>query len=179
MKKVLLAVFLLLVLITISYIKTKRQHDRVDQNSAQESSAGETIIDSSMSDSLIQALEQQSVAYRDSLTRLEAAGALTKDSLAGLIASREDSISRLARQLDSARAAGSAAVKPPDAAPKRTFSHKDILTYYQEKYRELPKDLSPYERKVALEELRESTARHFSISVVELDKIRKANKLDY
>jgi hypothetical protein len=57
--------------------------------------------------------------------------------------------------------------------------HKEILAYYKQRYQGLPNDLSAYERRIALSEIRQESADKFKISVTELNNIRKAYKLSY
>ena len=58
-------------------------------------------------------------------------------------------------------------------------SKKTIAALGEKRYRNLPKDLTAYERRVALSEIREESADKFRITVAELNRIRKANKLTY
>jgi len=65
------------------------------------------------------------------------------------------------------------------AVTQKERTQEQILSYYKKRYRALPKDLSPYEKRVALAEIRDETAQKFSIPLSELDEIRTDNELDY
>ncbi|MEA1980558.1 MAG: hypothetical protein U9N54_06255, partial [candidate division Zixibacteria bacterium] len=57
--------------------------------------------------------------------------------------------------------------------------HQQILTYYKDRFKKLPADLSNYERRISLNEIKEETAQKFEISLVELKNIRAKYKLKY
>ena len=65
------------------------------------------------------------------------------------------------------------------AEPKPVDSTKIIADYYQARLDRLPTDLTSYERKVALKEIRDEVCDYFHISAKRLNKIAKARKVRY
>ena len=63
--------------------------------------------------------------------------------------------------------------------PSTESKHREILNYYKKAVGDLPGDLSAYERRVALSEIRNDTARKFAITISQLNSLRKENNLDY
>ena len=108
----------------------------------------------------------ESLQVRDSLQASE------RDSLTQVLATKDDSLAALRKLAQKGQ-------DTQKTAASQTYSHEEILKYYKTSYRDLPKDLSPYERRVALTEIRDKTTRKFSITLAQLDKIRKDNNLDY
>lgn len=174
MKKLLLALLLLVIVLAVGYFRAARQNSQV--TSAYESGRSEGNADLSRlterNDSLAQLAEGYKEAFAESLEVMDSLQTTERDSLAQLLSKKDDSLARL-RKL--AQKTQDSQKKPP----RKSYSSTEILSFYKSSYRELPKDLSPYERRVALTELRDKTARKFSITLAELDKIRKDNDLDY
>ena len=170
MKKILLAVILVLVLLGISYYQVLRQDDRESavydegyQSAQKDISALKENIDS-----LNQALDSQKVSYDEYVGETARVYTLKVDSLASLVKNKDSEIQELKKKKST----------PVNSTPKIS-KNEEILNYYKKLYRELPGDLSEYERRVALSEIREKTVRKFSISISQLDKIRKDNNLKY
>ena len=127
-----------------------------------------------------QQVAQLEAALGASQNREDSIRQALSDSFGAVVATQQDSISRIRSDLTAAQKQVATSTSPPKSTvTKKKYTHEEILTYYQKKYRELPKDLSPYERRVALAELRENTARHFSIPISRLNDLRKEHKLDY
>ena len=177
MKKVLLLILLLVLLIGVSAIKTYREHRQRDASfdKGKQASAKELVKLQDMADSLELATGNKEVEFGDSLTRLARQYRGSLDSLEDMIDSQSATISSLKKAAE--------ASSHTEASQKKTTSalseHEKILTYYKKRYADLPGDLSTYEKKVAVNEIRAETAKRFSISVEELEKIRQANKLNY
>jgi len=169
MKKIVIAVVLVVILIGISYYQVLRQdsrekviYDEGYQSGQQELSELREDIDS-----LSQAVEGQKVNYEEYLGETTRIYTLKMDSLQSLVNSQNSEIDKLKTK------------STPISKPKKTTKNAEILKYYKKQYSELPGDLSNYERRVALSEIRENTARKFSISLNQLSKVRKDNNLDY
>jgi hypothetical protein len=135
--------------------------------------------DAASLDSLSQAIDQYEVALTDSQRVWEQRNLALSDSLGDEISERDDKIASLTdKQQDLQKELAAAEKKAVNTAPKK-YTHQEILAYYKKKYKALPPDLSPYEKRIALAEIREESARKFSISLSELDKIRASNNLAY
>ena len=98
-----------------------------------------------------------------------------EDSLTAVIAAQDKELARL----KALAAKASAASSSRSSVKIGKSSEHEILAHYRQAVEKLPADLSPYERKVALRELRVETAGRFAISVETLDQIRQKNNLDY
>ncbi len=179
MKKILVAIILLAVFVGVSYIKSirqKKQTTAVYEQGRKESVEQQEKLRTRV-DSLSYLIEQQEVEYAKSMWQREMAYSSANDSLAKMINSEKaDSMDGDPESLQTAKETVSTSIESSETAFSR---HKQILDYYQRQYQALPKDLSPYEKKVAMGEIKELTTQKFSISLKELNNIRKDNKLDY
>jgi len=177
MKKILLAVFLLVVLIGVSYYNANRSNERVKEEYQQGLKKGtqEAAVFQHKSDSLEQTLQRDRTTYADSIKRLASAqttAVTVADSLTRVVDSQNKQIAALAAKNKKA------ASKPRLAtAPKKSESaglgikHAQILEYYRNRLKTLSSDLSDQERLIALNEIREETARKFLITVDDLNRI--------
>ncbi len=167
MKKIFLAVLLLIIVIAISYYQVHRQETR-EQNryekGYEEGTRGVEKLSSEV-DSLRQLIDSQGLEFSSKIEQTEQTYAGTIDSLKEVVSLQEQKIMKLQ--------------SPDKKESSLTDKHALILNYYKKRYSELPGDLSNYERRVALTEIREETAQKFAITVSELDKIRKKNNLNY
>lgn len=182
MKKLLLALFLLVLLIGISYVKKLRQDDKVSEahQSARQELSRELSEKEGQIDSLAYLAGQQQVQWADSLTKKHADHWRQVDSLENVIEKKSDSVGSLETQLQELRGAEENSSKGNiSSAATSKNRHERILALYKKKHKALPTDLSEYERRVSLAEIREETARKFSISLAELDRIRAEYKLKY
>lgn len=174
MKKLLLGILLLAVIVAVSYLKNIREEERIDSvlEKAKTESAAETGKIKTAYDSLRALYAETEESLTDSISTLKLA-----------IDSQSDSITTLAAGKDSLTKA--LAAKPKTTTKKKSTSdsklaqHRKIIDYYKQRHAALPKDLSAYEMRVAKSEIRQETAEKFSISLAELDKIRKEFKLSY
>jgi len=116
------------------------------------------------------------VAFADSLVKKDISYQSRIDSLEGVVDKQQKQISSLA----SKTTAKPAATISKTTSAKTTLSkHEKILTYYKKRFTNLPKDLSDYEKRIAVKEIREETSLKFSISLQELKQIREKYKLTY
>ncbi|MEW6412947.1 MAG: hypothetical protein AB1483_10830 [Candidatus Zixiibacteriota bacterium] len=177
MKKILIAAVLLVLIVALSYVKTYREHDRSMAFYNKGTAQAGISLDSArqVADSLQMALAEKDVVYADSLTRKDQAYRSTVDSLENLVDETQN-------QLEAAKAVAKPAatlVKTSAPTTKTLTMHEKILQYYKDRYAQLPKDLSAYERRIAINEIREETSLKFNISLEELKKIRTEYKLTY
>ena len=176
MKKLLIALLLLAVVVVVSYFKVLRQDNQTTQayDTGYSEGSGELDRVRTQADSLEGLVTDYRGALDDSLTARDSLSLRQRDSLSEIIATQEESLKTLAAKQAASRSTSSAE-KKVDPAKRQ----QEILAYYKKRYEKLPDDLSPYERRVALTEIKKETARQFSISVADLDKMRERNKLPY
>ncbi|MDD3732594.1 MAG: hypothetical protein PHU88_09495 [candidate division Zixibacteria bacterium] len=167
MKKIFLAILLLIIVIAVSYYQVHRQEAR-EQNryekGYEEGTRGVERLSGEV-DSLRQVVDRQELEFSGKFEQTEQAYADTIDSLKEVVSLQEQKIMKLQ--------------SPDKKENSLTDKHALILSYYKKRYSELPGDLSNYEKRVALTEIREETAQKFAITVTELDKIRENNNLNY
>lgn len=180
MKKLVIGLLLLAVVVAVSYLKMTRQDARVTEahEAGYSKGAGDLEATRSDADSLRNAVAVYQQALTDSLARRDSIRLSEQDSLARIITAQSDSL-KAASAKPTAAANTSASQTGTQKSINKAKSREQILAYYRKQYEGLPGDLSPYERRVALTEIRERTARQFSISMSELDTIRKNNNLPY
>ncbi|MEE8575903.1 MAG: hypothetical protein V3T31_01490, partial [candidate division Zixibacteria bacterium] len=120
----------------------------------------------------------------ESVKTIESVYTETIDSLAAMVVAqdtssataKEESVSDSLEYLSDqpkAEVVDSAEIARQAAEAKRKA---DILTYYRGRCDELPKDLSAYEKRIALAEIREDTAEKFKITLDDLTTLREKNK---
>jgi len=185
MKKIVLAVVLLAVLFGIVFIKTGRDQAKVDEAFQQGVAKAQLEVTAYQKrlESLRVAGDQARLAWSDSVRVRDSILTHYKDSTSQIIIAQADRINELQKKtrtsVKSTPKTGTTAtaVKSDTTAPPNR--HAQILAYYRNRFRELPADLSDYERKAALSEIRQETATKFSVTVTELNEIRKTYKLDY
>lgn len=172
MKKLALALLLLALLVGISYVNSTRSQAKLKKQYSQgyESGSQESRIALQRADSLEAAVNQTTSSYQDSLNILRSESATASDSLGLVIAQKDMEITRLKERAKAAKTQKSAA---KSTAPSTSTQHAQVLDYYKRRLAGLPKDLSEYERKVALAEVRDETVKKFAITIAELDKISK------
>lgn len=174
MKKLLLGILLLAIIVAVSYIKMTREEKRIDTliEEARTETAAESGKIKTAYDSLRALYTETEETLTDSILNLKLAIENKSDSLATLAAGK-DSLSK------------ALAAKEKTTTGKKSSSdsklalHRKIVDYYKQRHASLPTDLSSYELRVARSEIRQETAEKFSISLAELDKIRKEFKLSY
>lgn len=187
MKKVLLGLFLLAALIAVSYIKSERESERQAQSfiDGHDVGARKSELVQYNTDSLEQLIDQKATevvelrtTMADTLAERDQQYAETIDSLGAIIMAGQEEIAALEKKVAASKKAAKKSSSTSDsAAPKA--AHKDILKYYRLAVAKLPADLSTYEYRVSVAEIRTETAAKFKITVARLDEIRVANNLDY
>ena len=174
-KKIALIFLLIVVLAGISYVKTEREHKQIDQ--AYETAKAETEeMSASLSlavDSLNVLLAEKENSYEKYTEAQKASFDAQIDSLEGVVAEQAAAIAALKAD------AKKKIAKKPSSKPTQLSQHEKIYRYYKKRYSDLPADLSDYEKKIAISEIREETAKKFTISLSELNKIRTDYKLSY
>lgn len=178
MKKIALAVVLLVIIVAASYFRSVR-----DQSSRQklyqdglDKGSQQTQLYQSRADSLHDLMVIHDSLNADSIFRLTQAHQSETDSLTQVITARDQALLQAAQKKKTSTLKAPAKPRQPDTL-QTSLKHSEILTYYKRRLAELPKDLSDYEKKIALDEVKEETSRKFSIDVKELEKIRLANNL--
>ena len=181
MKKVVLGIVLLAIVIGVGYVRSLRHQSQkatAYERGKQEGAEVATEYQGKL-DSLDYVVEQQRIEFAQSVWMKEMIYRSMYDSLAKIIDSgkrREDS---LKKELTLSQQQAGTEDASVGSTRRKASRHEQILGYYKKRYQSLPKDLSPYEKRVALAEIRDETAQKFAISQRELDKIRSDNKLDY
>ena len=177
MKKFTLAIVVLVLIFAASYFKAVRDRGKVDASfeSGRKSSELKALTLAGDIDSLQQFIGQQNVTLAESLTIQQKAYLRELDSIANVVESKDVKIIELNQKLKKASAAKSTSlsIKP------KSDKHQELLEYYKKRFELLPGDLTTYERKVATTEIRQETARKYSISITDLNKIREKNNIDY
>ena len=179
MKKILLGFLLILALIAVSYYSAVRTDTRVKREYTSGYSKGEkeAMIQKSRADSLESNLRQTRSQYEDSLRILALAHDVIIDSLNRTISTKDKELAARAnaRKTQTAKKTDTGTRKA--SVTKSGFTHAQILDFYRTKLKALPADLSAYERRVALNEIRDETTRKFAITAKDFDSIREVNKL--
>ena len=189
-RKLIFAVVLFAIVLGVSYLKTTRGEQRVSAvREANREMAQENVGLKKAVNSLQTEISDTAGRLADSITTLGQAYQTERDSLDSLVTSQEARIGELDEQLNSEKAA---VEKLESANSKKTQAsrsgrkedndeafNKSVIDYYQKRYVELPKDLTEYEYRVALKEIRQETADKFSISLSRLDNLREQFKLEY
>jgi predicted RND superfamily exporter protein len=182
--KALIAVFLLVVIVGLTWVNYQRGQDKViaGQNEVRKQSAKQVAAITSQADSLTTLLGAQQSAFGDSLIRKDSKYLAIIDSLEEAVRAREKQVAdlKLAAKTKPKTAQTVSAPKKPTAVADATLKqHLEILSYYQNRFKTLPGDLSEYERKVAVREIRQETMDKFAITAVQLDRIRSDSNLGY
>ncbi len=177
MRKFFIAIDLLVLVVAVSYLKAVRDQDKVEESyeKGQKASEFKALALESDVDSLHQYIGKQNVMYAESLTNQQVSHRRQIDSIAEIVDSRDGKISELDQELKDTRGATKTVL---GSKPKLT-KHQELLSYYKKRFQSLPTDLTNYERKVAITEIRQETARKYSMSISELNRIREKNNLDY
>lgn len=187
MKKALLVVFLLVLLVAVSFIKSIREADKqkVYAEQGKSESSGEIFKLEDELDSLKSIIAQKEIAFADSMVQNSMTKSLLGDSLASFQAEldlkvKEISVLKKSISKNSKRSSIASSNKSSKKSePKSLTRDQKTIKYYKKRYSDLPTDLSDYEKKVALIEIREETAKKFSISSSQLKKLRTKYNLNY
>lgn len=176
MGKLLLSFVLLLLIVGVSYFQAERKQHKVDNSFilGKKANQKEVLALKSAADSLTTKIGQQEVIHAESLFRIDKSLRRNTDSLAEIISLQEQSITEL-RKKKATLVKPAVAQKTADTEKK----HKELLAFYKKRYESLPTDLSEYELKVAVFEIRQETSQKYSISLTELNRIREEFKLNF
>jgi type II secretory pathway pseudopilin PulG len=178
MKKVLLAVILLALVLAVSYIKSVRNSEsRGEAYREGKAESARQLSDYELQmDSMRQAMGEKELAFADSMMRAQVGYKSEIDSLDDLVIARNKRIWDLKSQLSKTSKPKSTSRKVSDSVSKE---HERILSFYKKRYKSLPTDLTDYEKKVAINEIREETAQKYAITLAELKSLREKHKLNY
>lgn len=182
MKKVVLALVFLALVVAVSYYRAVTQKERTQSayERGKEESTHQVEEYAERFDSLAYSVRRQDLEAAESLWQRELAYRWAYDSLARIVSLEKSEIDSLEMNSEPAQSDKEKTESGIDSTKEKSLlKHKQILSYYKKRYRALPKDLSPYEKSVALAEIRDETAQKFSIPLSELDEIRTDNELDY
>lgn len=170
MKKILIAIGLLVIVLGVAYVKTIR--DRKQTASFYQQGKNEAQVEmKAQVDSLQTVIGEQEEEFSDSLIQIDTVYQTQIDSLEALIDSQQIELAALKTKAK-ANASKSKTVK--------TVTKEDrIIEYYKSRLKGLPEDLSEYERKIALNEIRQETIDKFSITADELKALRDKYHLSY
>lgn len=178
MKKLLLGIILLAALAAIVYVQTMREsaHETGAFERGKAAGLQTGLQGRATADSLVALVAQRDdslAAMADSLEAKDCAYADAVDSLTSVVESRDQELAELKKRTDK--------VQTPESSATRagTSTENDILAHYRLAVKKLPGDLSPYERAVAIREIRQETATKFAITVDKLNQIRETNHLEY
>ncbi|MFH1687129.1 MAG: hypothetical protein ABIE70_06350 [bacterium] len=193
LKKIILSVALLGVIVAISYVKTVKGSRSEVVESVSENPVGSVEADVQPFERYQETLDslRQVVASNDEVARSRhLTYAQQIDSLFDVL----DSVECVLHDRDEDLAAADTAIeetaqpqtnqtepakKPQPKVNQRQELERKVVDYYKSQYSDLPQDLTDYERKVALYEVRLQTAREFNITLSRLKEIRQANGLSY
>lgn len=180
-RKILIAFVLLLLLSVVSYVKTVREEAKLDKKVADSQNESSKVMANYEQDidSLSNLLNEKTIAYSDSLFEKEKVSQQRIDSLVTVIAGQEKTINSLDKDLSSTKQKLAKKQTTKSSSSGKLSKHEQVYRYYKNRYSALPKDLSEYEKKVAVNEIREETAKKYSISLQELQKIRNRYNLNY
>jgi len=176
LKKIILGLTFLVLLVAVIYVQVTRDSSHRDdiRKSAYEEGLSESVDQLSKADSLSDLLAKQVAAAEDSLSKMNLSYDSQSDSLYGVIEAQKEQLAELRKQNQT--------LKESAPSSKKSKSGKDrdseILGYYKSEIRQLPGDLSTYEKRVAISEIRQETARKFSMTVEQLNKLRQQHNLD-
>ena len=186
MKKGILFIVLLGVLIGIIFVKTGRDQAQIDEAFRQGVAKAQIEVTTYQKrvESLRVSTDNNLLAWADSLRRHDSLFAVYRDSVKELLVVQADKIKELQKKSrtpakNPSNGATALASKTKSDTGGVLNRHTQILAYYKNRYRELPDDLSAYERKAALTEIRQETVGKFAIKLAELAEIRKIIKLEY
>jgi demethoxyubiquinone hydroxylase (CLK1/Coq7/Cat5 family) len=179
MKKTILAIILLALVIGLAFVREYRESLQDDEVYAEGLASGRLGVDSLIekTDSLESALETSQRTVTDTVASLSARHRSQVDSMQAEIA-RRDSIAKAEEPASNQMKAQPPKTKLTNLGISKQLE-TDIVAHYKQQYRQLPADLTQYERRVALAEIREETAREFKISEGLLSKIREKYSLSY
>ncbi len=175
MRKAIVAICLLIIVAGVTYVKVVRgtAQKQASWTEGKEKATEELLAYRQAVDSLQYLIEQQEIAFRDTLSLRDSSYRIGMDSLMMVLDSMwaQTEMDAESTKLESGA--------PTDAEIAEEEARKKTVAYYEERYKKLPGDLSDYERRVALHEIRFETAQKFSISLDRLKALRSRYGLTY
>jgi hypothetical protein len=171
----------LIVLSGVVYLKSVRQ-TRSEADSFQRGKTEAALQmqdDRRSADSLSEELITYRAAMGDSLQRRDSLMVAVSESLSQVIAQQMDSIEVLKGNINGQPNSKRIVADAKAMDSTLMLKHKQILDYYTQRFRNLPTDLTAYEKRVATTEIRTETMQKFAISEKELSQIREDASLDY
>lgn len=170
MRKLILGLLIVALLVGVAYYKNYREDGQRQTVYAEGLEAGQKLaVENTLAiDSIKAELAREQVVI-DSLEARDDVDAAVRDSLAELIRKQEARIGELKREND----------RLAEKVAQSGSRDQKILSYYNQRYNDLPGDLSDYEHNVALTEIRTETAKKFGISISELNNLRQKYNLSY
>ncbi|KAA3633852.1 MAG: hypothetical protein DWP97_08250 [Calditrichaeota bacterium] len=174
-KKIVLLLLLLILLGGVSYYKTIRDKDKIDDvyKQVKSETVRENIQYQNVIDSLNLLIDETKEKMSDASETDSIKFQTEIDSLEQLVTSQAEKITDLQKKQQIAKKTTT------KKKPRQLSAHEKIANYYKQRYSDLPKDLSVYEKKIAVSEIRQETIDKFSISTSELNTIRKKYNLSY
>lgn len=174
-KKFIGIIIIIAMIVGLAYLKTFMDNQR--NQSYLEQGKSDSILNLAQSqnniDSLNLAIAEKDIEQKKSLQNQDKSHQVQVDSL-------EKVVNKQAKQITDLKKKKKTTTTAKKSASKQTLSkHEKVYTYYKKRFAALPQDLSEYEKKVAMNEIRDETADKFKISLTELWKIRQKYKLNY
>ena len=166
MRKLLLALILLILIVAVSYIQAVMQQKKADNSFwlGRKSNQQEMLALQNEAESLKTRMGEQEILHAETLLQRDKMIHSNVDSLSKIIESQKNSITELKKKTEAAES---------------DQRHRELLTYYKKRFESLPTDLTEYERKIAISELRQETADKYAISLVEFNRLREKFKLNF
>ena len=180
-KKIIKITFLLALMVGLSYVKTLRNSAKRTEafDKGKAVAKNELIQYKDKVDSLKIELGFKEVALADSIIKNKLQYQIYIDSLETNNTTLKDSIDYLSNGLVSQANLSNDSNSNRIISNETNNKHQQVLAYYKDRYKKLPSDLSDYEKRIALNEIKEETAQKFKISLAELRNIRDKYKLKY
>lgn len=177
MRRLLLALLFIALIVGIAYVKDRRDSESRQEVYAEGLHEGRKSGEEErrLLDSLQDRVRDVEQALTDSTARQAEAFADRFDSLT-LELARRDSMLEDSGQKAGGPASGTPTVDSLEIVRQRELT---ILAHYKQLYLALPADLSAYEKRVALDEIRQKTAMKYNVSLTELNRLRDRHNISY
>ncbi|MBD3333287.1 hypothetical protein GF356_10595 [candidate division GN15 bacterium] len=176
------ALVLLALVLGVSYIKALRADSEQDAMYSQTSEELNKRLQDSLGqhrqvlDSVKQATAQQQLDFLTVINRAALQHRADIDSLSSQLERKDSLLDSISSRSQSTESDNRQVLSAKEQQRQR---EQKIIEHYKKRYHSLPNDLSAYERKVALGEIRSETADKFGLSMSELESLRKKYELTY
>jgi hypothetical protein len=200
--RVLLALLLLSVVVAVSYIKSVRGNESEASSEGRVEETSEPAVQSQTSDAADPGLvlPDELVEYGDNIDSLHSLIEQMDHRFAESLAQRDldygqridslfDVLDSVECELDSHNlvlsdvAIAQGEVVESETSPEEVVAQKsrsdEVIEFYKKQYASLPGDLTAYERKVSLYEIRLETAKKFRMTLTELKQMREESGVTY